>query len=155
MKVSMRTVYGLRAMFDLAYHYSHNPVPVSDISRREAISVPYVEQVLFALRKRGLVTSVRGLRGGYQLAKRPEELTVGEVIRVFEDKGLARFRVPEPRRGERYHVVDQAVGRLVWTRLVEAMAQVWDHVTFKHLCDEVRRAVKQPTFEHPYVIHGD
>lgn len=146
-------MYGIRVVFDLAYHANQGPIPVSAISRRQAISVPYVEQILFLLRRQGVVKSTRGLRGGYQLARRPETVTVGEVIRIFEGPGLRQLKVPEPRTGERYHVVDQIVGELVWARLARAMDEVFDDVTFKQLCDEARKILKAQTFDHPYVVY--
>ena len=77
MRISTRGEYGVRAMLDLALHSSDEPVPLSAIAARQDISEHYLEQLISALRKAGLVISFRGAQGGYQLAKPAEEITIG------------------------------------------------------------------------------
>jgi Rrf2 family transcriptional regulator, cysteine metabolism repressor len=84
MKLSTKGRYGLKAMFDLAIHYGNDPIPLTQISERQNISVNYLEQLIAPLRKAGLVNSVRGAQGGYMLSKKPEEITVGEILVILE-----------------------------------------------------------------------
>jgi len=84
MKLSTRGRYGTRMMFDLAKHYDQGPVQIGDVARREGSSVKYLEQLIIPLKKAGLVESVRGPKGGHMLARPPEEISVGEIIRVLE-----------------------------------------------------------------------
>ncbi|HOL68165.1 MAG TPA: Rrf2 family transcriptional regulator [bacterium] len=84
MKLSTRVRYGLRAMIDLALHQKEQPVLARDIAKRTGISVKYLEQILLILRKGGLVRSVRGIRGGFLLSKRPEEISAYQVVTLFE-----------------------------------------------------------------------
>jgi Rrf2 family protein len=84
MRVSMRADYGLRAMIDLAEHYGQGAVQSAHIAARQRISDPYLDQLLTALRKGGLVHSVRGPSGGHTLARRPEEMTLAEIVVALE-----------------------------------------------------------------------
>ncbi len=85
MKVSTKGRYGLRAMMDLAtYGKSGIPVFLSDIAKRQAISEKYLEHIFASLHKAGLVNAVRGRKGGYLLNKRPEEVTVNDILSVLE-----------------------------------------------------------------------
>ena len=83
MKLSTKGKYGLYAMFYLAQHEGSGPQPLKAVAE---IGVPedYLEQLLGNLRRAGLVTTVRGAQGGYQLAKAPEDITVGDIIDATE-----------------------------------------------------------------------
>ena len=84
MRFSSKEQYGLRAMTELACHYGRGPIPLAAVAEAEEISLPYLEQVIASLRQADLVTSTRGARGGYELARPPVEITVGDVIRAIE-----------------------------------------------------------------------
>ncbi|MEL6181297.1 MAG: Rrf2 family transcriptional regulator [Myxococcota bacterium] len=84
MKLSCKSLYAIRALFDLAYHGSGVPVKIEDIARRECISARFLEQIFKDLKKADLIASKRGPKGGYFLVRRPETITLGEVIRLLE-----------------------------------------------------------------------
>ena len=84
MKLSTRSRYGTRMMLDLAQRYDQGPVQMGEISRRENISVKYLEQLIIPLKKAHFIKSVRGPKGGHMLAKPPEEITVGDIVRILE-----------------------------------------------------------------------
>ena len=84
MKLSTRSRYGTRMMLDLAQHYDDGPVQIGEIAKRQDISVKYLEQLIIPLKKANYITSVRGPKGGHVLAKSPEEITVGEVVKLLE-----------------------------------------------------------------------
>lgn len=84
MKISTRGRYALRFMIDLAQHDSGEYTALKDISDRQNISVKYLEQITSLLSKFGLLQSVRGPQGGYKLAKKPNDYTVGEILRITE-----------------------------------------------------------------------
>lgn len=84
MKVSARAEYGIRALIDLARHYGEGPVQSHDIARRQGLPEPYLNQLMTALRRAGLVHSKRGPSGGHVLARSPETITVGEAFLVLE-----------------------------------------------------------------------
>ncbi len=84
MRVSKKTDYALRALFTLVEHFGEGPIPIRELSRRNDVPKKFLEQILLAMKKRGWVNSVPGLRGGYLLAKAPEKITLGEVVRHFD-----------------------------------------------------------------------
>ena len=84
MKLSTRSRYGTRMLLDMAQHYNQGPVQVGDIAKRQGISVKYLEQIIIPLKRAGYVKSARGPKGGHALARRPEEITVGEIVALLE-----------------------------------------------------------------------
>ena len=84
MMISTKGRYALRIMVDLAQHDGETPVSVSEIDRRQDISGKYMEQIISVLTRAGLLRSVRGALGGYHLAKTPQEITVGMILRATE-----------------------------------------------------------------------
>lgn len=84
MKISTKGRYGLRVMLDLATYGSERHVPLREISERQNITIKYLEQIITPLLRGNYVTSFRGNCGGYQLSCKPEEITVGEIIRTME-----------------------------------------------------------------------
>lgn len=84
MNLSRKTDYALRALFTLVEHRGGAPIPIRELARRNEIPRRFLEQIMLQMRAKRWVKSVAGKRGGYQLAKRPEEITMGEVIRFFD-----------------------------------------------------------------------
>jgi Rrf2 family iron-sulfur cluster assembly transcriptional regulator len=72
-------------MLDLAIHYGDGPITLADIAQRQGISLSYLEQLFSRLRKRSLVSSVRGPGGGYSLGKEAREIYIGEVISAVDE----------------------------------------------------------------------
>lgn len=86
MKLTTKGRYAVTAMLDLALHNDKGPVTLADIADRQGISLSYLEQLFSRLRKRNLVTSVRGPGGGYSLAADPAEVHIAEVITAVDEK---------------------------------------------------------------------
>lgn len=84
MKISTKGRYALRMMVDLAMYDTGNFIALRDVAERQSISMKYMEQIVSLLTKAGFLRSVRGPQGGYRLARRPEDYTVGEILRVTE-----------------------------------------------------------------------
>ena len=84
MRVSKKTDYALRAMFTLVDHYGGSPIPIRELARRNDAPKRFLEQIMLALKSKGWVDSVAGIRGGYRLAKSPAKITMGEVVRHFD-----------------------------------------------------------------------
>ena len=84
MKISTKGRYALRLMLDLAIHDTGEPVRIKDIAARQEISDKYLEQIISSLNKAGYVKSIRGPQGGYRLTKKPEQYTVGMILRLTE-----------------------------------------------------------------------
>jgi Rrf2 family cysteine metabolism transcriptional repressor len=84
MKLSKRGEYGLRAMQDLAAHYGEGPIPNKDLARRNNVPPRFLEQILLTLKHGQIVHSRKGPRGGYYLARPPEEISLAEVVRLLD-----------------------------------------------------------------------
>lgn len=84
MRISTKGRYAIRIMVDLAMSPENEYVKVKDIAFRQKISEKYLEQIIGILSRAGILRSVRGARGGYQLAKSPENYTVEEILRLTE-----------------------------------------------------------------------
>ena len=84
MKISTKGRYALRLMADIAQQGAGDPVSLRDAARRQGLSDKYLEQIVTPLARAGLVRSVRGAGGGYLLTRRPEEYTVGDILRPLE-----------------------------------------------------------------------
>lgn len=84
MRLTTKSRYGTRLILDLALYGRDAPVRLSEISKRQGISLKYLEKLIRTLRKAGLVESIRGPYGGYRLSKPPGEISVGEIVRVME-----------------------------------------------------------------------
>ena len=84
MMISTRGRYALRVMIDLAEHAGDGYIPMKKVAERQEISLKYLEQILPALSKNKLIEGVHGKGGGYRLNRKPEEYTVGEILRLTE-----------------------------------------------------------------------
>lgn len=130
MKISTKGRYALRLMLDLALADSSEPIPLRDVAKRQDISDKYLEQIVTKLSRAKLLRSVRGAGGGYLLTRRPEEYTVGEILRCLEGS-LAPVGCAEDAG-----FCDRA-GRCataeVWDRIAQAVNQVVDNITLADL----------------------
>jgi Rrf2 family protein len=84
MQLSKKTDYALRALFTLVEHYGRGPIPIRELARRNDVPKPFLEHIMLDLKKMGWVESTAGKAGGYILAKPPEKITMGEVVRYFD-----------------------------------------------------------------------
>lgn len=84
MKISTKGRYALRMLLDLAEHQNDTYVSLKDIAERQGISKKYLEQIVPILNKPNIIKTTRGFQGGYKLAKRPSEYTLGEILRLTE-----------------------------------------------------------------------
>ena len=85
MRLTTKGRFAVTAMIDLAMNDSEGPVTLAEISERQRISLSYLEQLFGKLRRRALVSSVRGPGGGYTLARKAEELSVADIIRAVDE----------------------------------------------------------------------
>lgn len=126
MRLSTKGKYGVQAMFELAMHGSNSPLSLKAIAERQGLSEHYLEQLASPLRKAGLVHSVRGAQGGYQLARPANQITVGEVLRVLE--GPIEF-------AELDEAKPDCPVQSVWTKVTDAMCDVLDKTTLADLVE--------------------
>jgi Rrf2 family iron-sulfur cluster assembly transcriptional regulator len=86
MRLTTKGRYAVTAMLDLALHFADGPITLADISKRQGISLSYLEQLFSRLRKKGLVVSTRGPGGGYKLSREANEIVVADVITAIDEK---------------------------------------------------------------------
>lgn len=82
--ISTRGRYAIRVLLDIAENQHNGHVPMKDVVGRQGLSLKYLEQILPALTKNGIVEGIQGKGGGYRLVRSPEEYTIGEILRVTE-----------------------------------------------------------------------
>ena len=153
MGISTKSTYGIRAMFELALHYSRRPISVAFISRRENISVPYLEQLLSRLRRKGLVKSIRGPKGGYILAKDPKSITIGDIVRSLDGDITPVHCVGNNSSNKSCKMIDKCVTKSVWKRLKETVDNMLDSVSLKDLCNDAKKMGVDKAIEHRYTFH--
>lgn len=150
MRLSTRGHYGLKAMFDLALHYGENPIPLKSVAERQGISDNYLEQLISVLRKAGLVKSVRGAQGGYILARSPENINVGEIIRAMEGPIAPVNCVSEVEPTE-CDQSDVCITRAVWARVRDSIAEVLDSISLADMCRDAERIKKIQNNDMHYI----
>lgn len=132
MKVSTKGRYALRLMLDLALEEGQM-VKLKDVAKRQEISVKYLEQIISVLQKCGYVKSMRGPGGGYTLAKKPGEYTVGMILRQIEGS-LAPVSCLEEEENSCSRSGGCVTLRL-WQMIYDAINGVVDHVTLADLVE--------------------
>ena len=85
MNITSKGRYALRVMLDLAQHREEGYISLKTIAERQGYSMKYLEMIVGSLKRAGLVASIRGKEGGYQLIRDPEDYTIGEILRCIED----------------------------------------------------------------------
>ena len=136
MKLSTKSRYGLRALFDIAYNSGSLPAQIQDISRRQEISPRYLEQIFQSLKKAGILKSKRGPQGGYCLSRSPEEITVKEVVTATEgDMVLVDCVNGKKKRKKACPFNGSCVTQTVWEEASAKLNDYFATLTLKTLCD--------------------
>ncbi len=134
MLLSTKSRYGLKMMYEFALNYGKGPMSLKEVALKQQLSETYLEQIISHIRKAGLVIGTRGAQGGYELAGRPEEITVGEIIRLLEGPLAPSECVlddePECTRAE------YCVTRLIWERIMESINNVIDSITLNDMVND-------------------
>ena len=134
MRLSTQSRYGVRAIFDIAYHSEGLETQVKDISRRQGISARYLEQIFQKLKRAGIINGKRGPSGGYFLSKRPEEITVGDIVRITEG-GIDPVLCLNPEDLTKpCDKVSGCVTRVIWNEAGKRLKDYFDSITVKDLC---------------------
>lgn len=132
MKLSTRSRYGTRILVELALNQDKGPLQISEISSRQKISVKYCEQLIRPLKQAELVNSVRGPKGGHILNKNPNDITLGEIVRLFEGQTDLVHCVSSPEDCSR---AQECQVRLVWQQATRALYESLDNTTIADLLE--------------------
>lgn len=130
MKLSTKSRYGTRLILDMAQRYDQGAIQLGDIAKRQNVSLKYLEQIIRPLKKADYVKSFRGPKGGHRLSKPPEDITVGEIVRVLEGGDTL---VNCDKHPESCNRVDSCVTRYIWKEAAAAMFERLSSITFADL----------------------
>lgn len=152
-RLSNKTQYAIRAVFDLAYYGRNRPAFTKEIGDRQGIPQRFLEQIFQDLRKHGLVDSKRGPRGGYIISKSPADLRVGDVVRAIE----GNIRVVSERDESERTPTDTAGTSVVdrtLNELARHMEATLDATTFEDLIEQAEKehASAVPPARYKYTI---
>ncbi len=134
MSISQKCQYGLRAIFELAKNDGAGPLKMMEISRRQAIPLRFLEIILNELKRGGFIRAMRGKDGGCLLARSPDELTVGEIIRFIEGS-FAPVGCLNEGNTESCPLQGNCVFLGLWEKAQSALSQVYDGTTFQDLIE--------------------
>lgn len=141
MQISTKGKYSVRAMVDIAQNSNGVPVPLAAISKREGISLLFLEQLFQQLRKGNLVSSVRGPHGGYVLAREPSEITIGEIVRLIEPPLYASSCFSNDGSVDNCRISDTCIGGAIWKQLSEHVDNFLDSITLADLANKSKPEV--------------
>jgi len=134
MRLTTKSRYGTRLILDLAVNAQKGPVPLGDVSRRQNISLKYLEQLIRKLKLAGLVKSQRGPFGGHMLNKAPENITVGEIVRTLEETtAITDCSERDEKLCGVCNKAGDCLSRWVWIEASNAMFSRLDEITIGSL----------------------
>ncbi len=135
MKISTRTRYGIRAALELAQNYQNGPLKLKIIAKRQDISVKYLEQIMTVLRSGDFIRSIRGPRGGYMLAKAPNQVKISDIFDCLE----GCITTVECVEDEDYCARSMdCVARQLWAQVQKAIRDVLQSITLQDLIDRAK-----------------
>jgi Rrf2 family protein len=132
LRLSTKSQYGVRAMFEIANSYHSGPVTIKAIAEKQSVSIPYLEQILNTLRKAGIIKSVKGPGGGYVLSKEPVYISIGAILREL-DGPVAITSCLDPKEG--CMRIDGCVTHLLWKSLGQKIEAFLDNMTLQDLIE--------------------
>ena len=135
MKLSTRTRYGVRAILELAEKDGSGPLRVKTIAQSQDISAKYLEQLMSILKSAGFVRSIRGSKGGYMLAKAPNQIKISDVFDCLEGHVTTVECVEDKDYCAR---AADCVARQVWAQVQQAITNVLQSITLQDLVDRAK-----------------
>ena len=143
MNISTRGRYGLRAMADMALCSKEGPVALRVIADRQNISESYLEQVFTSLRKAGLVRSLRGAQGGYELGRAAKDITTGEILRVLEGPIVPVYCVEGTTSGTDCEMDKICITKPFWEDLSVTINHFLDQTSLQDIVDQAPSTTKK------------
>ena len=157
MRLSTKSRYGLRALFDITYNCGGMPAQIQDISRRQQISPRYLEQIFQNLKRAGILKSKRGPQGGYCLARKPEEITVLEILNATEQDTLlsdcSGTTKKKPKRKLDCPFEGNCVTQMVWHEASELLNTLFAGMTLQTLCQRGQELGVKKEQDHRFMYY--
>jgi len=150
LRLSKKLLFAIEAVLDIAYNAGSLPVQSSEITKRQGIPRRYLEQVLQQLVRAGVLTGVRGPRGGYRLARERRRITIGEIVRVVRSLEQAE----DPMEDDAGAELGRQVVRPLWGELQEQLMTQLDALTIEELCMRAHKSgiAGEYAARHDYTI---
>ncbi|EGK84320.1 Rrf2 family transcriptional regulator [Microcoleus sp. AT3-A2] len=133
MKLTTRGHYSVKALLDLSLQPRFGPTSVKSIAKRQELPAPYLEKLLIEMRRAGLVQSVRGSQGGYQLARQPAQISLGQIL-----EAVGETIEPLPRHFPDATQAEDWVTFSLWNRLHKKLAEALYSISLEDLYYDVR-----------------
>ena len=135
MKISTRTRYGIRAILELAQNYKNGPLQLKIIAKRQDISVKYLEQIMTMLKSGDFIRSIRGPRGGYMLAKAPNQIKLSDIFDCLEGPITTVECVQDNDYCQR---AADCVAKQLWETVHKAIKDILQSLTLQDLIDNIK-----------------
>jgi len=133
MKLTTRGHYSVKALLDLSLQPGYQPASVKTIAQRQDLPAPYLEKLLIEMRRAGIVKSIRGARGGYQLACKPEQISLGKIL-----EAVGETIEPLPNYSADYNLAEDWVTFSLWQRLHQKLKEALYSITLADLYYDAR-----------------
>ncbi len=151
MRIGTSSRYGLRAVFDIAYHGGGRPTQIKNICKRQKMSQRYLEQILNKIQKAGLLKGKRGPQGGYTLSKDPSEITVSDIINAAQGPIVPVACLDEKKRN--CEVFPVCVTWHIWKETQNLLMNYFDSVTIADLCASAREQHLPRDLNHKFMYY--
>ena len=147
MKLTTRGHYSVKALLDLSLQPKHQPASVNTIARRQDLPAPYLEKLLIEMRRAGIVKSVRGAKGGYQLASKPEQISLGIIL-----EAVGETIEPLPHHSPDNNLAEDWVTFSLWQRLHQKLKEALYSITLADLYYDARSWQAAQGEENNFVV---
>lgn len=128
MKISTKGRYSLMFLIDLAQHGDEGFIALNDVAARKNISKKYLEQIVPILNKAGVLQANRGAKGGYCLAKSPDSISVGDILKVTENIFMPETAQTDPN--------EEVLSLFIWNGLDDVIEKYLDGITIQNILDK-------------------
>lgn len=147
MKLTTRSHYSVKALLDLSLQPGYGPTSVKMIAERQDLPAPYLEKLLIEMRRSGIVRSVRGAQGGYQLACKPEQISLGKIL-----EAVGETIEPLPRHNPDTNIPEDWVTFSVWQRLHQKLKEALYTITLADLYYDARSRQAAQGEENNFIV---
>ena len=127
MIISSKGKYGLVALMDICLYSRSEAVTLKSVSKRQDISERYLEQIFSILKKGGIINSKKGAQGGYFLARKPKDITVGEILNILE--GYLKIVSPSEEKND----IECFMQKKIWNNINRQIETYFNSITLEEL----------------------
>lgn len=153
MKLPTQIRYGTRALFYMAFHKGGGYTQTKEIAEKEEIPARYMEQIFQRFKKAGLVGSMRGPTGGYYLLRRPEEITVGDIVRAIIGSDLELVPCSERRSKNTCRRREICVAAEIWEKASKLVMDYFNSLTLQDICEKAKKMGLEREIEKRLIYH--